>query len=444
MLNTFIANEAGFVMSFAKLFGSISVPLFFTSSKDKAKKTTSPLNEETAEILFKNVDEGTVSSKTKDGEAIRSETKSNKPESNEPESNETKRNETKRHKKGSNETKRIEMEKMEDVNCTKTTKTIQIESINENDKIEEKEEVIDKTVVDGSILYDHLKTYPIINTWIKVLHWTPLPRVVRPVYVEIENSNTLSPYSASINAYIDAKFNSVDATIPYSIQDLAERDTENVISDGLTKKIAYKINNTLSDVGALTNKTIIDPSRNRVQRIRDLRGEYITFMGNQPIIRSQFNLLVKKVNERLTEDINKYLLSPEQEIDGERKEIQLNYVTLDEESKDLAHTVQLINLVILNSRPILQERLYELSKKPSHINSYVSSLYQESKQDRGEGRVIIIIASLETIRKLTEDGHKVLSATKFFEFLQSEPCEKEKISIAEETIVSCVDDAGES
>ncbi|GAV28604.1 hypothetical protein PMKS-002076 [Pichia membranifaciens] len=150
-----------------------------------------------------------------------------------------------------------------------------------------------------------------------------------------------------------------------------------------------------------------------------------------PIVNSWikiFHWFPLPMNQRLIEDINTFFPAP-----SDNEEIPINYVTFDNQSNELSYTLRLINLALLRSRPVLQERFQQLTEAPSEARKYVAAVYQESQEHRGEGRIVIIIATLETIRKIVTDGYEAFSANRFFQFLLSEPTAEEKISIAEET-----------
>ena len=276
-------------------------------------------------------------------------------------------------------------------------------------------------------VYKHMKEYPIVYSWIKIFHWVPTPRVIRPTLMSVAYSNTLAPYTDGIDTFFDNRLGQLDATFPF-IRELRMRDIRNVILDDPIKAVSARTSKTLMDVSNLTQKMIVEPSRNGIHQLRDLRGEYMTLGDNQPIIRSQINPLIKQVNSRMVDNINKFF--PQM---GDDMNLPLSYVSVDDKSNELSYTFQLINIGMLRSRPVLQERLEELISTPNNAAKHVAAVYQESKLNRGEGRIVVVIATVETIRKLADEGYTLLSASTFFQFLQTSPLETEKMSIAEET-----------
>lgn len=276
-------------------------------------------------------------------------------------------------------------------------------------------------------VYKHLKTYPIVHSWIKIFHWFPLPRVIRPSLMGIAYSSRLNSYTTSVDAYLDSQLNALDQAAPF-VKTLRMRDIRNVILDDPIRYVAFRTANSLRNISDLTQRAVIKPSREGIHQLRDLRGEHLPFTGNQPLLRSQLNPIFRQVNQRLIEDINTYFPAS-----SNSEEIPINYVTFDNQSNELSYTLRLINLAVLRARPVLQERFQQLTETPSEARKYVAAVYQESQEHRGEGRIVIIIATLETIRKILTDGYEAFSANRFFQFLLSEPTAEEKVSIAEET-----------
>lgn len=276
-------------------------------------------------------------------------------------------------------------------------------------------------------VYKHLKTYPIVNSWVKIFHWVPLPRIIRPSLMGIAYSSRFISYTTSVDTYLDSQLDALDKAMPF-VKTLRMRDIRNVILDDPIMYFVTRASDSLRSASDLTQRVVIQPSRNGIHQLRDMRGEHLPFADNQPILRSQLNPIFKQVNSRLIEDINRFFPSPTNE-----EEIPINYVTFDNHSNELSYTLKLVNLAALRSRPILRERFQHLTEIPADARKYVAAVYNESQEHRGDGRIVIIIATLETIRKIVTDGYEAFSANRFFQFLQSEPTAGEKISIAEET-----------
>lgn len=276
-------------------------------------------------------------------------------------------------------------------------------------------------------VYKHLKTYPIVNSWVKIFHWVPLPRIIRPSLMGIAYSSRFNSYTTSVDTYLDSQLDALDKAMPF-VKTLRMRDIRNVILDDPIMYFVTRASDSLRSASDLTQRVVIQPSRNGIHQLRDMRGEHLPFTDNQPILRSQLNPIFKQVNSRLIEDINRFFPSPTNE-----EELPINYVTFDNHSNELSYTLKLVNLAALRSRPILRERFQHLTEIPADARKYVAAVYNESQEHRGDGRIVIIIATLETIRKIVTDGYEAFSANRFFQFLQSEPTAGEKISIAEET-----------
>lgn len=301
-------------------------------------------------------------------------------------------------------------------------------STNEEANIEVTENVVNQSinVPQETEFYKHLKTYPIVNSWVKIFHWVPLPRIVRPRLMELAYSDRFNHYTTSVDSYLDSRLDSLEQVTPF-VKTLRMRDIRNVLLDNPIRYVYTTANNSVRGLSTVTQNYLIEPSRNGIRDIREIRGKYITFLGSQPLVRQQLNPMVHAINSRMATYIDDYLPTTINEL-----EIPINYVTINNNSTELSFTVKLLDLAMLRSRPILQERFQRLTKVPANTGKYVASVYKESEENRGEGRIVVIIASLETIRKIATDGYEIISASRFFQFLQSEPTAEEKLSIVEE------------
>jgi hypothetical protein len=281
-------------------------------------------------------------------------------------------------------------------------------------------------------IYKHLKKYPIVNSWIKIFHWTPLPEIIHPALIRVLFSNTLNPYTTAIDSYLDAHLTSLDEFFPI-VNTLRMRDIRNVILDDPIKNAISKSSNTLLNVIDLTEKMIIEPTRTCVQQVRNLRNEYIPFMGNQPIIRSQIHRIFRKLNYIMFKNINmSFLYYNKNKTHIENSvgtQISINYITLADNSGETSQNQPLSDLDVLKLKPFLKRIYEELRINPSRFTKYIGSVYQESKEHRGDGRTIILIASLETIRKLTSNGAELISEKIAFKLIGAEPLVDGKLSI---------------
>lgn len=296
-------------------------------------------------------------------------------------------------------------------------------SIFENEKNE-------TTVPDETNVYKHLKEYPIVNSWVQIFHWIPLPRVLRPALMKIAYSNSLAPYTITVDNFLVSNLNSLDSTIP-GLRTLRMRDIRNVILDRPTKSIIATTGQSINQINDVTEKYLVTPSRNGIHQMRVLRGGYLPMIGSEPLIRSQINPIIKQVNERLAKDISRYISSRDLNLEID-KEVPINYVHLDTNDNEISHTVHLINTAVLRLRPVLFERLEQLNKLPKNSARYVSAIYEDSKANRGDGRMVVILASLETIRKLSIEGWTSVTSSEFTNFITSNPAFDEKLSIVEE------------
>lgn len=383
-----IAEESSSIRAIAKMFENISVPMLFTNVHSKLKEENSNVE----------INENFNSKSTTLGN----------------ESNTSK-----------------------SVNSVVSNEKMRLSDNNQDDE-ENMKPVIDDNVESQTKretnVYKHLKTYPIVNSWIKIFNWFPLPKVLRPRLLDIAYSNNLNNYTTSIDNYLDSQLNSLDQFAPF-VKTLRMRDIRNTILDDPIKNFTKQTTKSINNVITLTQTFVIQPSRNSVQDLRDLRGQYISFMGNQPIIRSQLDQNFEYFNKRLIKNINTYLPSTTKDNDDHdmnNVEIPINFVSLDNERKEIIYTGHLINLAILRSRPILEDRFKKLFDLPTETRKYVAVVYNESKENRGDSKIVIVIATLETIRKIVTESFEFISIEKFHEFLSTQPTVEENLSLAEE------------
>lgn len=77
-------------------------------------------------------------------------------------------------------------------------------------------------------------------------------------------------------------------------------------------------------------------------------------------------------------------------------------------------------------------RLKKISDLSTTSRRHVVAVYLSSKENRGEGRIIVFIASLETIRILVRQGFELVTENTFVKGLDSELKVKEQVTMAED------------
>lgn len=286
----------------------------------------------------------------------------------------------------------------------------------------------DHRIPDQTNVYKHLQQYPIVNSWIKIFHWFPTPHILRPLLMRMAYSNFLSSYTKSIDDFFDSTLDNLDVRLP-QVKTLKLRDIRNVILDDPIHYIIAMASNSLSGISGVTQQVIIIPSRDTIHQLRDLRGRYIGYGGNKPLIRSYVNPILENINYQILNEVT----------NSNKEVIPINFVTINSNSNEFSYTFKLLNNAILESRPILHERFNTLQNTPTNTGKYIAAVFEESKEARGDGQIVIIIATLETIRIIANDGYSLVTASRFFQFLYSDPIETEKIAIAEEANIECLE-----
>lgn len=303
-----------------------------------------------------------------------------------------------------------------------------------NFEVENKDTNIDKVissfldesgngVSNETVCYKHLKTYPIVDSWIKVFHWLPSPNVFRPMLMKMAYSDLLKNYTVTIDEFLDKKLNVLDTIVP-EVQTLRIRDIRNAILD---EPVRYAISETskyTNHIIEIGDCHILKPSKKKVYNIRRMHSKYLNTSG-KPLIRSHLDSFLKPLNLRMVNYINDYVAEKD-------TQLPVSYVTIGPQSNELSYTVRIFKSGLLHARPILRQRLGELRKTPSEMFNYAAAVYQRSKKNRGEGKIVVVIASIDTIRASVRYGYKLLSKTFFFQIIQSNPNKEKDIAVAEE------------
>lgn len=237
--------------------------------------------------------------------------------------------------------------------------------------------------------YKHLKTYPFVDSWIKIVHCLPKPNIFRPMLMKIAYSDPFKSYALIIDEFLDKKLLILDTIIPQA-QTLRIRDIRNAILDEPIRESFSETNRYINNLIEAGDRRILKFSRRTVYNFRRMRSEHLNTSG-RPLIRSHLDSFLKPLNIRMMNYINEHYVA---------KELPVSYVTIGPQSNELSSTVRIINLGLFHAKPTLRQKLSELRNAPSEMMNYVAAIYQRSKQNRGEGRVVVVIASLDTIRAL--------------------------------------------
>lgn len=257
--------------------------------------------------------------------------------------------------------------------------------------------------------YKHLQTYPIVESWIKIYHWVPQSDLISSFVREIAYSGYLREYTAAVDRAVNGHLDRLDKNAPF-VTTLRMRDIRNIIFDNPMHYAFSGTHNSIVDASELAKTRIFEPARKTVYSARGLRDQYID-LHSQPILRSQLDPCLKRINARLMDIANTYFPP-----DKDKNEFPISYATFDPKTNELSYTIRIINSALVSFRPFLRPRLNEMAQFPSKSWRHIATLFDESRRDRGDGRIVVLLASLETIRVLINES---LSGSLFVTFPQS-------------------------
>lgn len=281
-------------------------------------------------------------------------------------------------------------------------------------------------------VYQHLKTYPVFCSSIKVVGWFPSARIAQYALNKVAYSKFFEPYTVAVDVYFDSRLTELDKAAP-GIKRVQMRDIRIFVLDTPVTKITKTAAGYVIAVNKLTHNMIINPSKKRVHRLHDIRAQHIPGVDNQPIIRTYLMVKIKQINCRLSKDADHPVLFCEEYVPSEDPlytehaglddvragtAVSTTSVGSDDISKELVRTFELLKLAMLGSRPgEVKTRLQNPKSKPNQTIRYVAAAFQQSKENRGGGKIVVVVASLDTIRSLASTGYQKITAhwvLKFF------------------------------
>lgn len=272
-----------------------------------------------------------------------------------------------------------------------------------------------------------LQTYPIVVSWVRINHWIPAFHIVRPRLLRMAYSDLLLPVTIATDTFLNQLLIQLEEMVP-SIKTLRMRDIRNKITDNPIKKLLQETSTILAKASIVSGKVSILSSGNGIGKLRRFRRKNIAFtkrsLQSQPP--SQLQLKKSENYSRLPLDIDEALIVKDTRLSSRS-------VQSGEATNKVSHSSQRLDTAISEPRPVLDGMLSQISKTHSTAVKYMTSTYYISKKNRGHGKVVVVIATLETIRRLMSDGRKLATSSTITGFLCKEPIPREHGSNKEET-----------
>lgn len=292
---------------------------------------------------------------------------------------------------------------------TQETEIIQIETAqlpkDENDRqniLKDEQKNLQKEAISNELkLYAHLKTYPIANSWIRIAHWISMPRVIRPYLYQLAFSDPVKGYTIMMDDFVDERLlGTLDSVVP-QVKTLRMRDIRDFLT-GPFSRVYESTRGTLGNSHSTADKLALERARLRFyQTSINMRNQLSSISSRTRFaILSRVNPLVKPLNTDLIKYINQ--MDPKHPIQSEK---------LEDQDNQFLNTLKLMDEGLVRTRSIAATHLEQLRVVPANASKRVSEVYHESQEKRGDNnnsRVIMLIASLDTIRALANDGYKFL------------------------------------
>lgn len=236
--------------------------------------------------------------------------------------------------------------------------------------------------------YAHLKTYPIAASWIRIAHWFPSPRVIRPILYKQAYTGSMRNYTVTVDDFIDSQIlGTLDKRVP-TVKTLRMRDIRDFLTDPFVR--AYR----------LADRVLIHPARSTIQdaRINVRNGISDISSAGEPGFMSRIDPYLKPVNEEMVNLINQRY--PDNPVEGSSTDYP----------NEFRYTIELVNDGVSRSRNSAESQLQLLRSIPSSASKKVAEIYHENLSKRGESdsRTVMMIASLDTIRTLINSRFKVI------------------------------------
>lgn len=275
------------------------------------------------------------------------------------------------------------------------------ETKKQNTSMDQQSHTQKKEIPEELKLYAHLKTYPIANSWIRIAHWVSMPRVIRPYLYQLAFSGPVKEYTIMVDNFVDEQvLGSLDNAVP-QVKTLRMRDIRDFLTGPFTR--TYELTRgILSNSLSTTDRMALEPARLRIHETRTNLRNRVNEMSSRtrPVVLSRVNPVVKPLNKDLAKYINQ--MDPKNPIDNK---------ILEDQDNELLNTVKIMNEGLDRTKSIASTRLDQLRIIPANASKRISEVYHESQAKRGDqnnSRVIMLIASLDTVRALANDGYKFL------------------------------------
>ncbi|KAH3665621.1 hypothetical protein OGAPHI_003809 [Ogataea philodendri] len=234
--------------------------------------------------------------------------------------------------------------------------------------------------------YARIKTYPIAASWIRIGGHFPASHVVRPQMYTMAYSPAFRDYTEAIDSYFDNWLEDIEKTVP-EIKTLRMRD----IRDSLTQPVvdaSLFVDRNMHSLSVALRQRVIEPARRSAS---DLRKAYAPLYDThgRALIRSQLDPLFRPINKRLASYVHH---------SGDNTH-----------SSEMSHTLGLLSEFAEQTRPRVAETIARSGQLPNQVSSHLNQVYQTNKAKRGEGRLIVMIASMDTVRDLVNEGYTVVN-----------------------------------
>ncbi|ODV84235.1 hypothetical protein CANARDRAFT_29388 [[Candida] arabinofermentans NRRL YB-2248] len=243
--------------------------------------------------------------------------------------------------------------------------------------------------------YAHLQQYPIAASWMKIGHAVPMPHFFRTFLFRLAYSRFVRNFTEAADSFADQRLTNLETRVP-QVKTLRMRDIRNRMTDPISKSALY-VDDRMHNLSVSVHERVVDPVRNRVSTARRARTALSAESGVNFVSR-QIDPLIKPINERLYETIEKRY-----EGEGTPLPTDANFPS------ELSRTVSILNNGYARGRPVLERRVNNMRELPSKASKRMSEVYQENRAKRGDGRMVVMIASLDTVRDLTNEGYTVIN-----------------------------------
>ncbi|KAG7720484.1 hypothetical protein KL949_001742 [Ogataea haglerorum] len=211
-------------------------------------------------------------------------------------------------------------------------------------------------------------------------------------------SPAFKDYTEVLDSYMDHWLEDVEHIVP-EVKTLRMRD----IRDSLTRPVvdaSLFVDRNMHALSVAMNQRVLEPARKTAS---DFRKAYAPLYDTQgrALLRSQLDPVFRPLNERLARLVG--------------DDAGTEY------SSELTHSLRLLYGVAEQTRPRIANSVVRSRQLPRQVASHLNEVYEANKSKRGEGRLIVMIASMDTVRDLLNEGYNVVSPGKE----QAEPEEAE-------------------